>query len=323
MEVPELANAVAVMRHRLRDPDDPWCDTVNATAADLMNSWRLRTTGEPALGGFGGIVLPVLGADGGPAMVKLTRSGADRDLENEVLACWDGHHAVWLLERDDERHARLLPRLGSSLVESAGPVTAMEVAGRLARALAVPAPGGIPRMDSFVDQIATRLPEASPGRYRPLVESDVRAAVSTFRGLGACQPVTLLHGDLQGSNVLASPDGDWAVIDPLGLVGEPALEALTMLRDRWADLPGHTSPRRELLDRLHAFADAALVNRAVVVAWTQARSVGAVVDGVNDDQGLHAWVVQQLRPEQHAMPPVCGHRVTAGRWRVMRSPELA
>lgn len=73
----------------------------------------------------------------------------------------------------------------------------------------------------------------------------------------AHQPDTLLHGDLQGSNAPRSPDGGWAVIDPLGLVGEPALEALTSLRDRWSDLPLRPSPRVELFRRLHAFADAA------------------------------------------------------------------
>ena len=104
------------------------------------------------------------------------------------------------------------------------------MAGLLAMELAVPAPAGIPRMDIITEQIAARLADGSPNRYGPLVESDVQAAVATFRDLGARQPDTLLHGDLQGSNVLRSLDGDWVVIGPLGLVGDPALEALTMLR---------------------------------------------------------------------------------------------
>lgn len=298
MLIPQLATAVDALRHRLRDPDDPWCQTVDATITDLLACWRVHPTGEPAIGGFGGICLPVDREDGIEAMLKITRSDADRDLENEVLAWWDGHHAVRLLERDDERHARLLPRLGPSLAATVGPVEAMEVAGRLARELAVPAPAGIPRMDMFTEQIAANLAAASRDRYGPLVASDVQAAIATFRDLGADQPETLLHGDLQGNNVLRSPGGEWVVIDPLGLVGEPALEALTMLRDRWAELPGQDAPRQELFSRLHAFADAAQVERSVVVAWTQARSARAVVDSVGDDQGLHAWVVQQLRPPE-------------------------
>lgn len=231
-----------------------------------------------------------------PAMLKVTRTVGDRDVENDVLACWDGHHAVRLLERDDRRHARLLARLGRSLADTVDPVTAMEVAGDPAVKLAVPAPDGLRRMSGYAEEIAAALVGASADRYGPLIESDVQAAAATFQDSGADQPDTVLHGDLQGSNVLRSSQGEWLVIDPLGMVGEPALEALTMLRDRWAELPSLPFSRSELSRRLDAFADAAQTSRSRVIAWTQARSVRAVVAGVDDDQGLHAWIVEQLRP---------------------------
>lgn len=60
----------------------------------------------------------------------------------------------------------------------------------------------------------------------------------------------LLHGDLQGRNILRSAHDGWAAIDPLGLVGETAIEAQTALRDRWVSLPQEASPPRDLLRQL-------------------------------------------------------------------------
>ncbi len=120
--------------------------------------------------------------------------------------------------------------------------------------------------------------------------------VADLMSLWTDQPQTLLHGDLQGSNILQSPHDGWAVIDPLGMIGETALEALTVLRDRWATLPTSPSPKAALLRRLHAFADAACTPTPRVIAWTHARSVRAVLAGITDDHDMHAWVASQLEP---------------------------
>lgn len=261
----------------------------------LMAQWRLRSTGEPALAGYGGICVPVIRDDSTPAMLKVSRVEAPRDVENEVLARWGGRDAVRLLERDDERHARLLARLGPhTLTESVDPVGAMEVAGRLAARLAVSPPPGLPRLDAIAAEVADTIDRSTAAQRAVLTAADVRAAATVFSQFGIDQPESLLHGDLQGSNVLRDAGGGWVVIDPLGMVGEPALEALTMLRDRWSQLPSSASPRRQLLRRLDAFADAAGAPRERVVAWTHARCVRAVVDGVADDRGLHAWTARQL-----------------------------
>lgn len=228
-------------------------------------------------------------------MLKISRTSQTRDLENEVLARWNGRHAVRLRERDDLRHARLLQRLdGPSLADSADPVTAMTVAGTLAAELGVQPPPDLPHLRDIALQLARKLEDVPAERVDPLDVRDMRAAAATIRELAADQPDALLHGDLQGSNMLRDGQGEWAVIDPLGLVGEPAIEALTMLRDNWADLPTHRHPGRELRRRLEAFADAARTPRRRVIAWTHARCVRALVDGVKDDQGLHAWVALEL-----------------------------
>jgi hypothetical protein len=78
------------------------------------------------------------------------------------------------------------------------------------------------------------------------------------------------------------------------MVGETAIEALTMLRDRWMSLPAAASPRSALLRQLYAFAETAGSPRSRVTAWTHARAVRAVLAGVDDDAGMHSWVAGQL-----------------------------
>lgn len=269
-----------------------WCRALPDILADLAGQWQLNGTGEPAWAGYEGIAVPVTRDDHTPAVLKISFSLTRRDRENEVLARWQGRHAVRLLERDDDRHARLLERLDdSSLLDHPDPVEAMRIAGQLAAALAVAPPGGLPSMADAAGSIAAQLEESGPG---PLTARDVQAAAHTHRDLGAEQPNTLLHGDLHGRNVLRSEREEWAVIDPLGEVGESALEALSPLRDRWQALPAHPSPRRALHDQLHAFADGAETSRDRVIAWTHARCVRAAVGGPGDDNGMHAWVCRVL-----------------------------
>lgn len=212
-----------------------------------------------------------------------------------MLAAWNGHRAVRLFARDDQRHARLLQRLPGPLLTTARDAeTAMAVAGDLAAALAVTPPAGLPRIDAIAEQVPSAILNSPRLDHQPIARRDRQAAAATYLQLGRDQPETLLHGDLQGSNVLRNSDGIWTAIDPLGLVGEPALEALTMLRDQWQQIPMGPNPNAELLRRLAAFADAANTSRDRVIAWTHARSVRAVMAGISDDHGLHARTANQL-----------------------------
>lgn len=284
---------MALLRERIGADEAArdWCDRLPELIMNLMERWSLASTDEPARAGYGGIAVFVTRQDHTPAVLKVTFAVETRDQENEVLAAWAGHRAVRLLERDDGQHARLLERLAEPRLDAlANPVAAMAIAGELAADLAVPAPPGLLRMADHAPRIAATLSETPHDQFRSLTTRDVDAAVATYRELGADQPDTLLHGDFHGSNVLRSPDG-WAVIDPLGMVGEVALEALTMLRDRGTELPA-AGPAM-LHRQLYAFADGAGAPRSRVVAWTHARAVRSVISGLNDD-GLHEWIATQL-----------------------------
>jgi len=71
------------------------------------------------------------------------------------------------------------------------------------------------------------------------------------RDLSGSQPdVVLCHQDFQGSNVLRAEREPWLAIDPKPIVGEPAFDCASLLRDRRWDIRADVIRRR--LDLLTA-----------------------------------------------------------------------
>ena len=84
---------------------------------------------------------------------------------------------------------------------------------------------------------------------RPFERSLVDAAAASARELAGSQPkVVLCHQDLQGSNILRAQREPWLAIDPKPIVGEPAFDVASLLRDRrWSIDRGVISRRLDLL----------------------------------------------------------------------------
>lgn len=67
--------------------------------------------------------------------------------------------------------------------------------------------------------------------------------------LATTKGVVALHGDLHHENILLGPDG-WVVIDPKGLVGDPAFEFAAFMRNPINELAAHTNLRDHLQARI-------------------------------------------------------------------------
>ena len=63
------------------------------------------------------------------------------------------------------------------------------------------------------------------------------------------------------------------VIDPKGWAGDPAYDAVNLLRDRWHTMAGQADLAETLSYQLAAFAEAAELDRERVVRWVQACAV--------------------------------------------------
>lgn len=66
----------------------------------------------------------------------------------------------------------------------------------------------------------------------------------------------LLHGDLHQDNILAVAREPWLAIDPKGLVGEPAYEGGSLLRNPQDQLLALPDPKPLLARRVAQLADA-------------------------------------------------------------------
>jgi streptomycin 6-kinase len=117
--------------------------------------------------------------------------------------------------------------------------------------------------------------------------------------LGPDQPETVQHGDLSQHNVLGGTREDWLAIDPQGYVGEIAFECLTHLRQRSDSLRHLPDPARGLRRRIEIFADAAGIDVARALRWTQARAVQTRIRGPYDiptdvGSGVLEWMAITL-----------------------------
>jgi streptomycin 6-kinase len=226
-----------------------WLESLPRMAAECAELWSLRL-GEPFPRGNVSLTLRATLADRGAAVLKLSFPEPESAQEGAALAHWDGEGAVRLLDADPVRNALLLERAepGTPLWDVADDEEATLVAASVARLLwQRPLPDGNPfrilanEAEDWVAEIHSHW-EALGGPFeRRLVD----AAQTFARDLAASQPdVVLCHQDLQGSNVLRAEREPWLAIDPKPIVGEPAFDVASLLRDRRWSISGDVIRRR-------------------------------------------------------------------------------
>ncbi|MBO2463253.1 aminoglycoside phosphotransferase family protein [Actinomadura violacea] len=234
------------------------------------DQWGCEPAG-PAWHGETAVALPVACACG-PAVLKISYPHRRSRAEAIALRCFAGRGAVRVLESDDDAFALLLERAGPRTLDSVASVDeAIEIAGGLARRLAVPAP---PEMPSLAD--ATRLWErqllqqaaAAPGLLPAGAVDRARAVIGA---LAADATPTMLHGDLHYANVLKASREPWLAIDPQGRRGTAAFDAFTVITER----PSRLMARAAVLARIRRYGSAAGVDPELALACCQARASSA------------------------------------------------
>jgi streptomycin 6-kinase len=248
-----------------------WLDSLPAHVDACATRWSLEI-GEPLAGGAVALVVAAVREDGTPAVLKVSFPDDESEHEADALAHWDGKGAVRLLEHDNARRALLLERAwpGTPLwaVEDDGEATAIaaRVLGRL-HGLTVS------RGHRFrtLDDAAARWAETIPADWRATGRAFARLLVDV--AVEACASLTVapddavvLHQDFHGANVLLSDRDGWVVIDPKPLVGDPAFDAASLLRDRrW--LLGGPGDLERIRRRLDLLVELAGLDRERMRLW--------------------------------------------------------
>ncbi|MFJ1900842.1 MULTISPECIES: aminoglycoside phosphotransferase family protein [unclassified Streptomyces] len=235
-----------------------------------------------APGGRSSLVLLVRGADGAPAALKISPSGAAPELERAALAHWNGWGAVQLVAPDEE----LLPGdpgAGALLLERLHPEVSLrslpeakallEAAGTVRRLWVEPPAGHA--FETVAERTARRTgPMRAAAAADPDLEPLVSAALAARGELVADSPETLLlHGNFRQSKVLSGERAPWLTVGPEPLVGERAYDLARLVRDRVEDLiasPGGAMTARRRIKRLAESLD---VDRERLHGWTLFRAV--------------------------------------------------
>jgi streptomycin 6-kinase len=251
-------------------------------AAEVLDRWDLRPDG-PIAHGMAAVVLPVVAADGTPAVLKLQEPRDETIGALIGLRAWDGHGAVRLLEGDAAAGAMLLERLDAdrplSTVEDDGEAMGI-LAGLLARLVAVPAPEGLRHLADVAAGMLAQAPRAAAALADPAEQRLVRTCASAVVEVSGEPGDRLLHWDLHPDNVLAGDREPWLAIDPESLAGDPAFDLLPALDSRWEHVAGGVD--RTILRRFDQLTEAIGADRKRAVGWVLGRVLQNALWDVED-----------------------------------------
>lgn len=255
-----------------RGPDwAAWVDQLPALVRGLYDDWGLRPDGW-MMHGYTALVVPVVQARGGRAMLKVAFPDVESEHEHLALGRWGGRGAVRMLRADPHRRALLLDPLRDESLRDAWDVEACEVVAELYGLLHVPALPQLRLLAVVTATAADRL--AGLPRSAPLPHRLVEQAASLARGF-ATDPATdgtLVHTDLHYDNVLMSEAGEWVAIDPKPLSGDPHHELAPMLFNRYDELAsGPQGVRAGVRRRFHTLVDAAGLDEDRARDWVVVR----------------------------------------------------
>lgn len=228
--------------------------------------------------------------EGDEVIVKVAGNPGHLAAEIETLRAFGEHRAVAVLDIWLEEGLALLERVrpGARLGSEANEDQALEV---LARMLAqgwpaVPGDAVAEPIDRYADTLDRAIAEQATPTGVTACSVDrllLQQARAIFRELlDDAAPPMLLHGDLHYGNVLSSDRAGHLLIDPKGMIGDPAFD-LGYLVSRPAPVARDALPLSRALDRRLAVLPAATGHdRSRVAAWAYVTAALSAVWALED-----------------------------------------
>jgi streptomycin 6-kinase len=243
-----------------------WLERLPQLAAECAERWGLEL-GAPFEGGNISLVVPA-----GDVVLKINFPEEESEHEADALLLWAGDGAVRLLAHDPVRRALLLERCvpGTTLWELPDESKANGIAVGLLRRLWRAPPEGHPFR--LLEHEAARWAEQLPRQWRtlgqPFPATLVDEAVAAALELSSSQDeLVVLHQDYHGGNVIRAQREPWLVIDPKPLVGEPAFDAASLVRDRRDELAADPDPAARIRRRLDQLTEELELPRERLRGW--------------------------------------------------------
>jgi streptomycin 6-kinase len=272
-----------------------WLERLPSLLAECERRWSI-TVLAPFPNLSYNYVTPAVGAGGRELVLKLGVPNPELRTEIEALRAYDGRGCVRLLAADPDQAALLLERLRPGTPLSACPddERATSIAAQLMRHLWRPVPPqhSFPTVARWAVGLG-RLRARYAGTTGPLPTYLVERAEAQFAALlGSPVEPMLLHGDLHHDNVLAADREPWLVIDPKGVVGDPAYEVGALLHNPFPQLFSWPNLAQILARRVDQLAEELEFERERIASWGLAQAVLAawwcLEDGTPGWEGLMA-----------------------------------
>jgi streptomycin 6-kinase len=123
--------------------------------------------------------------------------------------------------------------------------------------------------------------EALDGDLKIPVQTLQKAREIRDKLLKTAEPDVLLHGDLHHDNILQNGN-DWVVIDPKGVIGEPAYEVATFIRNPMPELLTHDDAPNIIHNRITRFAELLELPSQRILDWCFVQAVLSWVWAIED-----------------------------------------
>jgi streptomycin 6-kinase len=292
----EVSDNVRRKALALGEPGTRWMDALPATIARLEERWEIEVGALIGSGSVGHVVAATT-ADGRAAVLKLAmpdglEGNGEFSRELESVRFGQGRGYVDLLQSDTDLRAMLLERLGRPIHDLGLPIEAQieEIAATLARGWQ--RPPSSPRwrtgaeqadfLDRFIGEAWERLDGPCPEAVVRLAQECTRRRLASFDETTA----VAIHGDAHPWNVLESPTGGFKLIDPDGLLSEPAHDLAIPLRHWNAELL-EGDPAARLRSWCAHLQETTRVDAQAIFEWTYAErvSTGLFLLRLGDPQG--------------------------------------
>jgi streptomycin 6-kinase len=269
-----LARFETAVRARVGGDADTWLEGLPDLISAVRATWDLQITGPARTLDAFGMTIPATQSDEGVLLRMAFPDGWFAD-ETAALEAWNGEGAVRLLASDPRgAHLRAAPQPGTPLGSERNAMRALRLIAEALRTLWIPGPDGLQTLSAEVRAWNTELPRRFEAAHRPFERQLLSDAQQLFRTFGPTQSAqVLLHGDARLDAFVMN--GDRAIaIDPKPLIGEPAFDVASLLRDKPADLVSDpVAGRQQLQGRLDQLTDQLDVEPSRVKGWAVAVAV--------------------------------------------------
>jgi streptomycin 6-kinase len=247
-----------------------WLQTLPSLIAHYQQSWSLHAI-KPLPNLSYNFVAQAVVDSGTQAILKIGVPNPELFTEIEILSLYKDKPVAKLLEADHDHGAFLIEQVvpGIPLHQWEDDEEQTKIIAHTIKKLLLPIPPEhqFPTIDKWFLAFE-RLRKNFDGTSGPLPERLVRKAESLFTELQASAPgEALLHGDLHHDNILSNGNHNWLVIDPKGVVADPAYEAARLQHNPIPHFLAMPNPERLAQKRISILSDILEIERNRLLAW--------------------------------------------------------